>query len=326
MKRIIAIVTLAMVVLVTVGSPAFAGGEASTLLENLEDIEMSLYGERLPGAIIDRLEQIEQDVFGQVETGSIVNRINRISSATGGVFGAKVSVAYKLASVEWFLKRRVVTEPVMTKLEKLETIVLGAPGTGGMASRVDYLLAVCLPDGTLKTEDVTVTRGQPVLIRLLKKLDSSSTQKGQRVEIEIARDVLINSQLIVPKGAKTYGIVTDVSPAGRLGKDGKIALELKGVKALDGTVVPLVFDEKTQQLNESLQWAIGAGLAGFIVFGPVGALGAVFVQGKDAVIPEGAEFYVAVGSDVKVHGMTLPVDTVVELTREMPVVEIKPGK
>jgi hypothetical protein len=165
-----------------------------------------------------------------------------------------------------------------------------------------------------------------VLIRLLKKLDSSSTQKGQRVDIEIARDVLINSELVVPKGAKTYGVVTDVSPAGRLGKDGKIALELKGIKALDGTVVPLVFDEKTKQLNESLQWAIGAGLAGFIVFGPVGALGAVFVQGKDAVIPEGAEFYVAVGSDVKVHGMTLPVDTVVELTREMPVVEIKPGK
>jgi hypothetical protein len=61
-------------------------------------------------------------------------------------------------------------------------------------------------------------------------------------------------------------------------------------------------------------------------FGPVGALGAVFVQGKDAVIPEGAEFYVAVGSDVRVHGMTLPVDTVVEITKDMPLVEIKPGK
>ncbi|HOB89556.1 MAG TPA: hypothetical protein PK192_08830 [Bacillota bacterium] len=326
MKKTIAVMTLAVVLLMTVGSPAFAGGEALTLLEDLEDIEMSLYGERLPGAIIDRLDQIEQDVFGQVETGSMVTRINRISSATGGAFGAKVSVAYKLAAVEWFLRRRVVTEPVMTKLEKLETIVLGGPGTGAMASRVDYLLAVCLPDGTLKTEDVTVTRGQPVLIKLLKKLDSSSTQKGQRVDIEIARDVLINSELVIPKGAKTYGVVTDVSPAGRLGKDGKIALELQGIKALDGTVVPLAFDEKTKQLNESLQWAIGAGLAGFIVFGPVGALGAVFVHGKDAVIPEGAEFYVAAGSDVKVHGMTLPVDVVVELTKDMPIVEIKPGK
>jgi hypothetical protein len=326
MRKLVSIITVTMVVLVTALSPAFAEGQASTLLENLESIEMSLYGEQLPGAIIDRLELIEKDVFGQVETGSIVNRINRISSATGGVLGAKVSVAYKLASVEWFLKRRVATEPVMTKLEKLETIVLGEPGTGSMSSRVDYLLAVCLPDGTLKTEDVTVPGGQPVLIKLLKKLDSSSAQKGQRVEIEIARDVFIDTQLVIPKGAKTLGVVTDVSPAGRLGRDGKIALELTGIKALDGTVVPLVFDEKTKQLNESLQWAIGAGLAGFIVFGPVGALGAVFVQGKDAIIPEGAEFYVAVGSDVKVHGMTLPVDIVVELTKDLPVVEIKPGK
>ena len=326
MRKLVSIITVTMVVLVTALSPAFAEGQASTLLENLESIEMSLYGEQLPGAIIDRLELIEKDVFGQVETGSIVNRINRISSATGGAFGSRVSVAYKLASVEWFLKRRVATEPVMTKLEKLETIVLGEPGTGSMSSRVDYLLAVCLPDGTLKTEDVTVPGGQPVLIKLLKKLDSSSAQKGQRVEIEIARDVFIDTQLVIPKGAKTLGVVTDVSPAGRLGRDGKIALELTGIKALDGTVVPLVFDEKTKQLNESLQWAIGAGLAGFIVFGPVGALGAVFVQGKDAIIPEGAEFYVAVGSDVKVHGMTLPVDIVVELTKDLPVVEIKPGK
>ena len=146
------------------------------------------------------------------------------------------------------------------------------------------------------------------------------------MEIEIARDVLIGTQLVLPKGAKTFGIVTDVSPAGRLGRDGKITLELQGAKALDGTMVPLVFDEKTKELNESLLWAIGAGLAGFNVFGPVGSLGAVVVLGKDAVIPDGAEFYVAAGSDVKVHGMTLPVDIVVEITKDMPVVEIKPGK
>ena len=138
------------------------------------------------------------------------------------------------------------------------------------------------------------------------------------------QETLIENHLVVPKGARTFGIVTDVTPAGRLGRDGKITLELQGIKALDGTIVPLVFDEKTKELNESLQWAIGAGLAGFIVFGPVGALGAVFVHGKDAVIPEGAEFYVAAGSDVKVHGMTLPVDVVVEITKDMPLVEIKP--
>ena len=324
MRKLIATITMVSVVLLTALSPAFAQSEASTLLESIESIEMHLYGEYLPGAIVDRMEQNERDVFGQVESGSVVDRINRIRQAAGGSFGTKVSVAYKLAAVEWFLKRRVASEPVMTKLEKLETLVLGQPGEGAMSSRVDNLLALCLPDGTLKTQDVTVEGGQPVMIRLLNKLDSSSTQKGQRVEIEIARDVLIENHLVVPKGARTFGIVTDVTPAGRLGRDGKITLELQGIKALDGTIVPLVFDEKTKELNESLQWAIGAGLAGFIVFGPVGALGAVFVHGKDAVIPEGAEFYVAAGSDVKVHGMTLPVDVVVEITKDMPLVEIKP--
>jgi len=64
MRKFTAIITTVMLVLLTVLSPAFAQSEASTLLESLESIEMNLYGEQLPGAIVDRLEQIEQDVFG----------------------------------------------------------------------------------------------------------------------------------------------------------------------------------------------------------------------------------------------------------------------
>lgn len=326
MRKFIAIMLLTVLVLLTTLNPVFAQIETSTFLESLESIEMTLYGEILPGAIIERLEQIEKDVFGVTSTGSVVDRISSIRPVAGGGLGAKVSVAYKLSAIEWFLRRRVTSEPVMTKLDRLETVVLGQPETGTLSSRVDYLLAICLPDGTLKTEDVTVKRGEPVLIRLLKKLDSSSTQKGQQVEIEIANNVVIGNQLIIPKGVKTFGTVTEVSPAGRLGRDGKITIELQGVKALDGNVVPLVFDERTKDLNESMMWAIGAGLAGFIVFPPIGALGAVFVHGKDAEIPAGAEFYVATGQDTKVHGMTLPIDILVEVTKDMPIVEIKPGK
>ena len=326
MKKIVAAATTITIILVAVISPIFADSRGQTFLEDLENIEISLYGERLPGAIVDRLEQIEKDIFGEVYTGPVINRVSRISAVAGSASGGKVSVAYKLASVEWFLRGRVTPEPVMTKLNKIETIVLGEPGMGSLMTRVDYLLAICLPDGTLKTEDIIIPQGQPVLIKLLKKLDSSSTQKGYKAEIEIAKDILIDNQLVVAKGSRTHGIVTEVTPAGRLGRDGKITLELQGIKALDGTVVPLVFDEKTRRLNESLQWAIGAGLAGFIVFGPVGALGAVFVHGKDAIIPEGTELYVATGADVRVHGMTLPADVAVELIKDMPVVEIKPVK
>ena len=55
MRKFTAIITTVMLVLLTVFSPAFAQSEASTLLENLENIEMSLDGELLRGAIIDRL-------------------------------------------------------------------------------------------------------------------------------------------------------------------------------------------------------------------------------------------------------------------------------
>lgn len=317
---------LAVAVVVAALMVPAAAQDQPTLMQSLTSVEMTLYGRLLSGAIVERLAQIEVDLFGKPQDGSVLDRVSKVRVLAGGGPGVGPSVGYKLNAVEWFMQRRVTAEPAAAKLEKLETMILGQPGKGSMVVRADYLAALCLPEGTLKTKEAALSKGQPVRIKLLGKLDSSSTQKGQKIDIEVAKDVVLGSELVIPKGTRGYGVVTDVSPAGRLGRDGKITLELKDVRTLDGTFVPLAFDENTQKLNESMQLAIGAGLAGFIVFGPVGALGAFFVQGKDVNIPEGTEFYVAVGSDTRVLGMTLPVDTAVEITKEAPVVQIKPGK
>lgn len=323
--RTVAGISAVAVVVAALMVPA-AAQDQPTLMQSLTSVEMTLYGRLLSGAIVERLAQIEVDLFGKPQDGSVLDRVSKIRVLAGGGPGVGPSVGYKLSAVEWFMQRRVTAEPAAAKLEKLETMILGQPGKGSMVVRADYLAALCLPEGTLKTKEAALSKGQPVRIKLLGKLDSSSTQKGQKIDIEVAKDVVLGSELVIPKGTRGYGVVTDVSPAGRLGRDGKITLELKDVRTLDGTFVPLAFDENTQKLNESMQLAIGAGLAGFIVFGPVGALGAFFVQGKDVNIPEGTEFYVAVGSDTRVLGMTLPVDTAVEITKEAPVVQIKPGK
>lgn len=319
------VVVVAAMIVATSLAPAFAQ-EQPTLFQSLAAIEVTLYGKELGGAIVDRVSRLEGDLLGKPQEGSVMDRIARLRLLAGGGPGVGPSVGYKLGAVEWFVQRRVTSEPAVTKLEKLETMLLGTPGQGSVVARVDHLAALCLPEGTLRTKDTVLSKGQPVRIRLLGKLDSSITQKGQKVDIEVARDVVIGSELVIPKGTRGHGIVTEVSPAGRLGRDGKITLELKDVRTLDAVAVPLAFDESTQKLNESMQLALGAGLAGFIVFGPVGALGAFFVQGKDVNIPDGTEFYVAVGADTKVLGMTLPVDTAVELTKEAPTVQIKPGK
>lgn len=319
------VVVVAAMIVATSLAPAFAQ-EQPTLFQSLAAIEVTLYGKELGGAIVDRVSRLEGDLLGKPQEGSVIDRIARLRLLAGGGPGVGPSVGYKLGAVEWFVQRRVTSEPAATKLEKLETMLLGTPGQGSVVARVDHLAALCLPEGTLRTKDTVLSKGQPVRIRLLGKLDSSVTQKGQKVDIEVARDVVIGSELVIPKGTRGHGIVTEVSPAGRLGRDGKITLELKDVRTLDAVAVPLAFDESTQKLNESMQLALGAGLAGFIVFGPVGALGAFFVQGKDVNIPDGTEFYVAVGADTKVLGMTLPVDTAVELTKEAPTVQIKPGK
>lgn len=323
--KAIASMTAAVVVVASLMVPVSAQ-EQLTLMASLAGIEVTLYGRQLGGAIVERIARVEEDLFGKAQDGSVLDRLRSILALTGGGPGVGLSVSYKLGAVEWFVERHVSAEPAASKLDRVETMILGAPVKGSMVARVDHLAALCLPEGTLKTKESVIVKGQPVRIKLLGRLDSSSAQKGQRIDIEVARDVVVSSELVIPKGTRAHATVSEVSPAGRLGRDGKITLELRDMRTLDGTLVSLAFDESTQRLNESMQLAIGAGLAGFIVFGPVGALGAFFVPGKDVSIPEGTELYVAVGSDARVLGMTLPADAVVEITKDAPQVQIKPTR
>ena len=47
----------------------------------------------------------------------------------------------------------------------------------------------------------------------------------------------------------------------------------------------------------------GASAAGMLIFGPVGAIGGIFVHGKEAVIPAGAVFYTQVRDDISLNGL-----------------------
>ena len=297
----------------------------SPLLQSLRRVEETLYGKELPGALVDRLSQVERDVFGETSPGSIIDRLAKVAAFLGESMREGPSLAFNLKAVEWNLHRSVGSEPLFVKLDRLEKLVTGVPGKGSIVSRVEDLVKVCLPAGTLSTKLATVRRGTPVKVRLLNTLNSATTQKGERVEFEVAQDVILDNVLVIPRGSKGSGVVSKVITAGKMGRDGKVELEVKEIKAFDGTTIALGLDEDAKRMNESLQIAVGASIAGFVIFGPIGALGGFFVEGKDVSVPAGTEIYVGVRNDAEVLGLVVPGSASGSPAPALPVVELKPG-
>ncbi|HHV62497.1 MAG TPA: hypothetical protein GXX51_07670 [Firmicutes bacterium] len=299
---------------------------AGTVTDKLRQVEVYLYGREQAGALLERITQVEKDIFGAPQQGSVIERVERAADFAGDTPLAGPSLLFKLKAVEWSILRTQGSEPLMAKIDKLEKLVTGKTGQGSVAARVDALVKLCIPGGAVQARTVVVPAGTAMRIKFLSGVNSGTAKKGDKVEFEVVRDVIIGTELIVPRGTRGVATVSSVTPAGKLGRDGKLELEIKEVKAIDGSVLLLGLDEKTSKLNESLQLAVGASVAGYIIFGPIGVLGGLFIQGKDADIPAGTEMYVATSKDAQVLGLSFPgTDAGDTSSPSLPAVRITPS-
>lgn len=282
------------------------GQELTTFLTILSEVERVLYGEARSGPLLGRLSQLERDLFGKESSGSIADRIGVAESLVGVIPGQGPSLAFKLKVVEWMLLRSVASEPAIAKLDRFETLVLGTPREGSIAVRTDELVRLCLPEGKLKAKAVSIPKDTAIKVRLLTPLSSTKSKKGDRIEIEIAQDVVVEGHLVIPKGTRSPGVVANVVTSGRLGRDGRVELDIRELAAIDGKMVAIGVGPTRPGIDQSTQVAIGVGIAGLLVLGPIGVVGGALVQGRDAEIPAGTELSVSVRQDTEVLGYSIP--------------------
>lgn len=303
MRKLIAV--FMVVCLVGVWSvPALA--KTATPMENLQRVELMLYGKPQGGALINRLNRLEKDLFGETKTGPLLVRIENVNAYLlgGGIEAA--SLQLRLNAIEWMIYQEITTgEPLFERIDRLETAMYGAVQKGSIVTRVDNLLKLVWAAEKLNVDMVTVPKETLVKIKLLSELDSSKNRVGDTIRYRVVEDVMVKDRLIIPAGTEAVGEVEEVTAAGRLGRDGRILVDFKSLPAIDGTQVPLAVAEKATEKNKSLELAAGASMAGVILLGPIGLAGAYFVKGKDVVIPTGTEFYVEVKRDVRVSGLSM---------------------
>jgi hypothetical protein len=127
-------------------------------------------------------------------------------------------------------------------------------------------------------ETLTVPTGTLVLVRLQKDVSSVTAKAGDRFQAFLDQDIAANGRMIVAKGAKVYGVVTEVDQGSKM--KGKALLS---VALTDLQVGDQVVSIKTQPLQVQGQKSSGGKkLAGGAILGTT--IGAIAGGGEGAAI------------------------------------------
>jgi hypothetical protein len=119
--------------------------------------------------------------------------------------------------------------------------------------------------------------GAPVPVALSEFLTTKGKRLkvGQRVQLEVAQDVLLDGRVVIPARSPVEGVLTEVRNKGMWGKSGGIHLQIKSVN-INGTSIRLKGDMDSRGETGT------AGVVGAIVVLPVAGF---FVTGTSAEMP-----------------------------------------
>jgi hypothetical protein len=136
----------------------------------------------------------------------------------------------------------------------------------------------------------------PVKLRINRTMSSADAQVNETVDFEVLEDVTVHDAIVIPRGGTAWGTVTEAQPKRRMGRGGKLDINIDNVRLTSGEKVALraVKDVKGGGHQGAMTGAI---VATAIVFFPAAPL-FLLVHGKDITIPKGTEITAYINGDI----------------------------
>src|SRR6266478_7203412 len=136
----------------------------------------------------------------------------------------------------------------------------------------------------------------PVKLRINRNISSADAHVNETVDFEVLEEVKVHDVVVIPRGGMAWGTVTLAQPKRRMGRTGKLNINIDNVRLASGEKVALRAVKDVQ--GGGHQGAItGAMVATSIVFFPAAPL-FLLVHGKDITIPKGTEITAYINGDI----------------------------
>jgi len=140
-----------------------------------------------------------------------------------------------------------------------------------------------------------LTEDTPVRIRLARTMSSRDARVDERVDFEVLEDIKVGSVVVVERGALAIATVTEAHPKRRMGRAGKLHMNIDYVRLANGEKV-LLRAVKGGSGGNHIAAMTGAMVATSLVFFPAAPF-FLFLHGKDITIPKGTEITAYVAAD-----------------------------
>jgi hypothetical protein len=138
--------------------------------------------------------------------------------------------------------------------------------------------------------------GTPIRMRISRTISSADAQVDEKVDFEVLDDVKVGETIVVPRGGIAWGTITEAQPKRRMGRAGKLNVNIDAVRLNDGERAALRAVKEVKGGNHTGAMT-GAIVATSIVFFPAAPL-FLFMHGKDITIPKGTEITAYINGDV----------------------------
>ena len=138
--------------------------------------------------------------------------------------------------------------------------------------------------------------GTPVQLVLSENLSSADAVTGQTVPFEVVDDVIVNGFVVIPRGATAWATVTDAEHKRRMGRAGKLDINIDKVRLADGEKA-MLRAVKNAKGGGHTGAMVGAMVATSLVVWPAAPL-FLLMHGKDVTIPKGTNISAFIQGDV----------------------------
>ncbi len=140
---------------------------------------------------------------------------------------------------------------------------------------------------TVPSKANTLLDGTPVKLRIGRNVSSADAKVGEVIDFEVLEDVQVQGVVVIAKGATASATVTVAQSKRRMGREGKLDINLDYVRLVDNEKAALTATAGGK--GGSHTGAMVGAMAATAIFTLGGSALFLLMHGKDITIPKGTE-------------------------------------